>query len=74
MAISTFERLLEEASHLTPEERRRLASALSEVDGKPTGATLVERLGALEPLDAAAWDEMERVIEEGCEQIDSRDW
>lgn len=78
MTTTDYETILREARQLPLEERRRLASALIETDEDtataPAESTLVASLLALEPLEPAVWDEMERLIEEGCERIDPRDW
>ncbi len=76
MTTTDYEMILREARQLPLEERRRLASALIDEDAAaaPAAPTLVASLLALEPLEPAVWDEMERLIEEGCEQVDPRDW
>jgi len=74
MTTTDYETILREARQLPLEERRRLASALTDEDAAPTDSTLVASLLALEPLEPAVWDEMERLIEEGCERIDPHDW
>src|SRR5690349_20928054 len=57
---------------LPPEECWRSAdAAIHEGQGAaPSGADLVASLLELEPVEPATWDEMERLIEEGCERID----
>ncbi len=75
MTTTDYETVLREARQLPPEERKRLADELLDVEAEaPTGAALVAALIALEPVEPAAWDEMEWVIEEGCERIDPHNW
>ncbi len=78
MTTTDYETILREARRLPLEERQRLASVLIATDEDaavaPAGPTLVASLLALEPLEPAVWDEMERLIEEGCERIDPHDW
>ncbi|HSH82925.1 MAG TPA: hypothetical protein VLA19_30705 [Herpetosiphonaceae bacterium] len=78
MTTTDYKTILREARQLPLEERRRLAGALIDTDEDaatgPTDSTLVASLLALEPLEPAVWDEMERLIEEGCQQVDPHDW
>ena len=73
MAIMTYEEILSAAQQLAPEEQQRLRDALAQgVQGAPINLSAV--LLALPPIDPAVIDEMERLIEEGCEQIDPGAW
>ena len=78
MATTTYEHVLALAEQLAPDERQQLAAALLTRPTSPPagipGARLLAMLDTLPPLDPAVFDEMERVIEEDCEQIDRREW
>ncbi len=74
MASATFENILREVELLTPIERMRLSIELNKRTDLPTGADIVASLRTGEPLDPETVDEMERIIEEGCEQVDSNGW
>ncbi len=70
----TYDEILEAARHLTTAERARLRSDLTKLDladRRGSGAAMVEYLRA-NPLDPEFVDEMERAIEEGCEQVNDR--
>ncbi len=72
--MSTLETIVEELRTLPPP---KLEEAASYIHGLRE-ATRAERLAALERsagiLTDAEGAELERVIEEGCEKIDARDW
>ena len=69
MTKATYETVLEQAQRLTPEEQMRLREDLPAPSTgrvqtmRGSGAALVTFLRA-----------MERVIQDGCEAIDARDW
>ena len=70
----TYDEILEAARRLTTAERARLRSDLTKLDladRRGSGAAMVEYLRA-NPLDPEFVDEMERAIEEGCEQVNDR--
>jgi len=70
----TYDEILEAARRLTTAERARLRSDLTKLDlaeRRGSGAAIVEYLRA-NPLDPEFVDEMERAIEEGCEQVNDR--
>lgn len=70
----TYDEILEAARRLTTAERARLRSDLTKLDlaeRRGNGAAIVEYLRA-NPLDPEFVDEMERAIEEGCEQVNDR--
>ncbi|MBL9219380.1 MAG: hypothetical protein JNG82_12870 [Opitutaceae bacterium] len=72
--MSTLEMIFEELKTLPPP---KLAEAAALIHGLREGAR-AERLAALERSAGILTDEegaeLERVIEEGCEKIDVRDW
>lgn len=76
MATSTYEEVLHEAQALSSEERMRLRAELATLPMTSTlsGAEYVRRLLSRPATDPAAVDEMARVIEEECEQIDPHEW
>ncbi|HZG66585.1 MAG TPA: hypothetical protein VEZ12_07565 [Herpetosiphonaceae bacterium] len=70
----TYDEILEAARRLTTAERARLRSDITKLDladRRGSGAAMVEYLRA-NPLDPEFVDEMERAIEEGCEQVNDR--
>ncbi len=77
MAATAYEDALRAVERLTPEERLRLRSDLTQLDlaaGPPSGATFVDALLASPPLDPTGLDAMEQAINEACERIDPNDW
>lgn len=72
--MSTLEMILEELKTLPPP---KLAEAAALIHGLRE-RTRTERLAAMERSAGILTDEegaeLERVIEEGCEKIDARDW
>ena len=80
MTTSTYDDILRAAQQLTVEEQARLRDQLGRghennvIATRPSGASFVAALRAGEPLDPAIVDEMERLIEAGCEQIDPHGW
>ena len=79
MAATTYDDVLQAALRLTPEEQARLRDELGHHEAaRPTtpasGANFVTALQTAEPLDPAIVDEMERLIEAGCEQVDPHGW
>ena len=72
--MSTLEAIVEELKTLPPP---KLEEAAALIHGLREGAR-AERLAALERSAGILTDEegaeLERVIEEGCEKIDARDW
>lgn len=72
--MSTFEAIVEELRTLPPPKLEEAASFIHRL----REATQAERLAALERsadiLSDAEGAELERVIGEGCEKIDARDW
>jgi hypothetical protein len=71
MASATYKDVLREARQLTPLEQIRLSAELSHGIDIPSGADFIAAMKRGEQLDPAIVDEMERIIEEGCEQIES---
>src|SRR4051812_512259 len=66
MSNSTYEHVLEEMLHLTPEERLRLRNALTKlehIEGSPSSAAFVEFLRTAEPIRPEALDAMEWAID-----------
>ena len=81
--VTSNEDILQNAQQLPPEERCRLRDTLTvSLEQDPftstrpqtTGAAFVRALRLRPPLDPAAADELERLIEEGCERIDPETW
>ena len=63
MTTTDYETILREARQLPLEARKRLSNELIDAEAEaPSGANLVTALRALEPVEPAAWDEMERLI------------
>src|SRR4051794_34303568 len=72
--VSRLENIVEDLKMLPPDRLELAASYIRQL--KPTTeaereAALARTFGCLSPEEA---DEMERVIEEGCEQINERAW
>ena len=78
MTIPTYEAVLEQVRHLTPEEQERLREDIARLRAGDAAqvpqSSLVAALDALDPIRAEALDAMERAIQEDCEVIDRRDW
>ncbi len=76
MATTAYEDALRAVERLTPEERLRLRSDLTQLDlayGPPSGAAFVAMLDANLP-DPTVWEEIGRIIEDECERIDPSTW
>jgi hypothetical protein len=72
--MSTLEMIVEELKTLPPpklEEAAALIHGLREVSRAERLAALERSAGMLSDEEGAS---LERVIEEGCEKIDARDW
>ena len=72
--VSPLENIVEDLKMLPPDRLEMVASYIRQL--KPISqaereAALARTFGCLSPEEA---DEMERVIEEGCEQINERAW
>ena len=74
MASAAYENILREVEQLTPIERMRLRIELSRRTDLPTGADIVAVLRTGDQIHPETVDEMERIIEEGCEQVDPNGW
>lgn len=72
--------MLEQVQRLTPEEQMRLREFLAAPTTdharslRGSGAALVTFLRVMGPIAPAALDAMERASQDGCEEIDLRDW
>ena len=72
--VSPFENIVEDLKTLPPDRLEIVADLIRRLT--PAGeaerqAAFDRTFGCLSPEEA---DELERVIEEGCEQIDEEDW
>lgn len=75
MTSATFENIIREIEHLTPEERHQLRVKLDTFDtSRASEISYVDFLHTVGPLDSDVADEMERAIEEDCERIDPNGW
>jgi hypothetical protein len=75
MTSATFENIIREIEHLTPEERHQLRVKLDTFDmSRASEMSYVDFLQTVGPLDPDVADEMERAIEEDCERIDPNGW
>ena len=69
------EQVLRDLDELPPPMQQRVADfARALVDSKPRGTPGPELLPLVGILDAQSAEEMRAAIEEGCEQVDPRDW
>ena len=72
MATLTYDEIIRAAQQLPPDEQWRLRHELTpKREAAPSDLSAV--LLALPALDPGTIDEIERAIEEGCEQINSSD-
>jgi hypothetical protein len=72
--VSPLENIVEDLKALPPDRLEMAASfirRLKPISQAEREAALARTFGCLSPEEA---DEMERVIEEGCEQINERAW
>ena len=72
--VSPLENIVEDLKSLPPDRLEMAASfirRLKPINQAERQAALARTFGCLSPQEA---DEMERVIEEGCEQINERGW
>lgn len=72
--MSTLEMIVEELKSLPPgslEQAAKIVHQLKENSQMDLKAGLMSTAGCLTREEA---DELERIIEEGCEKIDERDW
>ena len=72
--VSRLESIVEDLKSLPPEKLEAAADfirRLKPISDAEREAALARTFGCLSPEEA---DEMERVIEEGCEQINERAW
>ena len=72
--VSPLENIVEDLKMLPPDRLEMAASyirRLKPISQAEREAALARTFGCLSPEEA---DEMERVIEEGCEQIDEHGW
>lgn len=73
--VRVKERVLEALAELPPELQRRVADfARALVESQPKGTPGPELLKIAGILDAASAAEMTAAIEQGCEQVDPREW
>ncbi|HEY3875710.1 MAG TPA: hypothetical protein VGM92_09550 [Candidatus Kapabacteria bacterium] len=66
--------LLDELKQLTPKNGNRLLEIARAMHEYRSAASLEEVLDGLPVWDEERANEMERIIEEGCEQIDVSKW
>lgn len=74
MDVSPLENIVEDLKALPPPRLQMAADyirGLKEANGEERKAALARTFGCLSPEEA---DELERVIEEGCEQVNEHGW
>jgi hypothetical protein len=74
IGVSHLEAIVEDLKSLPPSELERAADfihRLKRTSREDRDAILARSFGCLSPEEA---DELDRVIEEGCETINERDW
>lgn len=74
MDVSRLENIVEELKSLPPDRLEMAANyirQLQPISKEERKAALARTFGCLSPEEA---DELERVIEEGCEQINEHGW
>jgi len=72
--VSTLETIVEDLKSLPPPKLQMAADFIQRLKGisqEERQAALARTFGCLSPEEA---DELERVIEEGCEQINEHGW
>jgi hypothetical protein len=72
--VSTLETIIEDLKSLPPHKLRMAAGSIQRLKGisqEERQAILARTAGSLSPEEA---DELGRVIEEGCEQINEHGW
>ena len=72
--MTTLETIFEELRHLPPDRLARVADYVHQLripSSEDRRAALLRSAGTLSDMEA---DELQRIIDRGCEQIDERDW
>ena len=72
--VSKLEIIFEELNTLPPDRLERVADYVHRLGSNGQADRRAALLRTAGSLTAEEVDELERIIEEGCEKIDERDW